>query len=219
MAWNASLMHRNQYLAEMGVDVWVLRQEGARYLHAPSASPREDASPKRPAPQPATPRVAVPAAKSEPEVEAPRRQPRTPVSTEPVPEFHLCFMNYSAISLVFNVPMGAESLPASLSRFGEDVALAYSGDSQGAVSALKWPMVRSTHIDQSEGAARIVLGQRVAKCATHVVVFGKSTASWLGEPSGHSLLIVDEVESYLTVPGEKRALWGKLLEFRKEAGI
>ncbi|HKI73102.1 MAG TPA: hypothetical protein VJ998_00545, partial [Pseudomonadales bacterium] len=178
---------KNQYLREMGVDVWVLRKRAMPQVVA--AEPVRELAPAKTSP-------------------APQAVPR---NTAPAPEFHLCFMTWPEVSLVFSLPLDADVIDTAHRRFAEDVGIALRVTGDAAIGAVRWPMVRSAHIDQSESAARAVMRQRVEQCAERVVVFGEAAADWLGDTLTRQVVAARDMDSYIAEPLAKRELWQSLL--------
>lgn len=189
---------KNQYLREMGVDVWVPRTR----------------NPLIPRPV-KTGQAVTPEERAIPATETPEPRPAAKAAAPAADPFHLCFITYRDMSLVFSVPVGVTSLPESLRRFADDIALACLVDRPEPVIAnLRWPMVQSTHIDQSDEAATAVVAQRLGKCGRRVLLFGDKAASYEKHCRGETLKL-DEIESYQAVPLSKRELWQTLQAFRK----
>ena len=182
------LTKRNQYLREMGIDVWVERGQ-ARPATAPVDAPVEAANDTAPARE--QPASAVPA----------------PTDSAPPPVFHLCFATYGGLSLIFSVPQDSNSLPENLRRFADDIASALQVSDKPVINALRWPLVRSAEIDQSAEAARTVLDDRLSRCAPLRVVFGETAKQWAGQGDD---ICVPDIGGYLEQPLTKRELWRKL---------
>lgn len=181
----------NQYLAEMGVEVWVLRRKIAG---TPAMMPTLQAETPTPA----------------------GGNPSPAGDVAPIPKFHLCFMTTPQVSLVFSVSAEADAVPRPLHRFAEDVLLAL-GAASPAVATVRWPMVQSAHIDQSEHAARVVLRQRLEHCAPYLVIFGNEAANRVRDLSQRPGIELDDIQSYLEAPLTKRTLWQRLLEVKPGA--
>lgn len=185
-----------RYLKEMGIDVWVRRGRARSVTSAPA---QEATAPPQPAPGGNERRAAPP----------PQVKPET------APTFHLCFMTYGDLSLVISVPHDATTLPASMRRFADDMALALSLEPNPVVTALRWPMVQSEHIDQSPAAAAAVIEQRLAGCGPSLLLFGRDVERLVGElATDRRCLVVDDLSAYLREPLEKRDLWKTLEAFR-----
>ncbi len=166
---------RNQYLRQMGIDVWVLREDGGL------------------SGQPVGTAAALPA-----------------TDTASSPRFHLCLATYDDLSLIFEVPFEAATLPAELRRLADDIALACGRSRKPAVQSLRWPMVKSPGFDQSASMARTALAERVASCGPFRLVFGKSVLAWLADGD---IRVADEIGDYLKQPLRKRQLYGVLKEW------
>lgn len=222
---------KNQYLREMGVDVWLLRSQlpalssalssapspaGGDTLRTPDSVHRhqrgqaEIQSPRPPAK--ALGKALGPAPGPAP---GSRRQPKVSKTPAPIPEFHLCFATYSnGLSLVFSVPLSASALPDQYRRFTDDVALAFANPGQidSQVTSLRWPMVQASHIEQSETEARLIVAQRIEKCADKLVLFGQAPARFV--PDSGTSINAEEIESYFNEPLRKRDLWRALRALR-----
>jgi hypothetical protein len=182
---------KNQYLGEMGIDVWVLRSKSTGRTVVPSTSP------------------AMPEQQSEATDEATDH-------AQKIPNFHLCFMTSPAVSLVFSIPADAETVPARLHRFAADVLLALSGDSKASIGTVHWPMVQSQHIDQTEHAARAVLRRRLEHCAPLVMVFGVEAQRWIDDVSPRRSVALSDMGTYLAEPSTKRDLWQSVMAVKAE---
>jgi len=98
----------------------------------------------------------------------------------PSPEFLFCFLDYvpeagEGVTLVFSLPYETQSLPREARQFSDDVARALFGKSVNpVVGDLRWPMVRSTHIAQTESEAKTVVVDRVRRCQSKLILFGET---------------------------------------------
>lgn len=183
-----------RYLEEMGIDVWVLRRRA------------------RPVARDAVPEPEV-AAHGQSAPDAQER--RTVAPPGPTPNFHLCFMTYADLSLVISVPRDATTLPAPMRRFADDLASSLSREPNPVVTALRWPMVKSEHIDQSPAAAKAVIEQRLAACGPSILLFGRDAEQLVGETAAdRRYLVLDDVSVYLEEPLGKRELWKALKVLR-----
>jgi hypothetical protein len=115
---------------------------------------------------------------------------------------------------VFSVPLSASALPDQYRRFADDVALAFANPGQidSQVTSLRWPMVQASHIEQSEEEARLIVAQRIEKCADKLVLFGQAPARFV--PDGGTSINAEEIESYFSEPLRKRDLWRALRALR-----
>jgi hypothetical protein len=187
---------KNRYLREMGVDVWVPR--GSRAVAVPAtASP-----PGVTVPPTANTSLPVVADTAAPGVAPTARA------------FHLCFCTYPGVSLVFSIPFSETEPPPEYRRLADDLGLALVGAKESTMATLRWPMVQSVHIDQSEAAARQAVGQRLARCAAALILFGDDAFKY-GATGSPALRLVDLAE-YLRTPASKRQLWHALRAFRHE---
>lgn len=184
------LAKKNQYLREMGVDVWVLREGRQRQMAVPAES--------TPAAESAPPPAAAVSASTPKRVKMP---------VAPQPQFHLCFATYGDLSLVFSVPKTSSALPEPLRRFADDIARALGRQDTPAINALRWPLVQSADFDQSEAAARLVIGQRLSNCGKRRLIFGDEAAAWTRQGDE---MVVAEISTYLEDPITKRDLWQML---------
>ena len=94
------------------------------------------------------------------------------------PEFLFCFMDYvpeqgDGATFVFCLPYESQSLSREIRQFGDDVARGlFGGPLRPDVGELRWPMVRSAHIAQTELEAKAVVIDRVSRCQKNLIVFG-----------------------------------------------
>lgn len=187
---------RNQYLREMGIDVWVLRR-AKRPQQAPAA-----------APAPAETTVTeVSAAPADTHGATGRGTNPTASPTRQPPRFHLCFATYGDLSLIFSAPESSPTLPADLRHLADDIAMALGRKQEPAINALRWPLVKTAGIDQSEEAAKTVLAERMSRLADRRIVFGDVARQWAGRGDETT---VAEIERYLVEPLRKRELWQTL---------
>ncbi|MCB1691822.1 MAG: hypothetical protein KDI19_03600 [Pseudomonadales bacterium] len=193
---------RNQYLKEMGVDVWLLRGSRAIARPAPAAEQKV---------VPIAKTDAGPVRTGQVEVAPPARRQQPKVATGPVPAFQFCFMDYPGLSLVFEVPIEASSLPEPQRRFATDVVTAWRGASDPKITSFKWPMVKSQHVDQSESAAAAALAQRVRDAGQTMLLFGEIAAKWIEPSAGdRKVLKFPAMQVYFAEPARKRELWRTL---------
>jgi len=79
------------------------------------------------------------------------------------------------VTLVFSLPYETQSLPREARQFSDDVARALFGKSVNpVVGDLRWPLVRSTHIAQTESEAKTVVVDRVRRCQSKLILFGET---------------------------------------------
>ncbi|MBV1877954.1 MAG: DNA polymerase III subunit psi [Pseudomonadales bacterium] len=134
----------------------------------------------------------------------------------PVPQFYLCFLDYEGLSLLFSLPLTADTLPVNYRHFADDIYFALRGERAiPAVRELRWPMVQSAQISQTQADATDVVLQKLKRCAELVLVFGHQTASYCGDlpatrEDKKQLIIVEEVQTYFTQSGAKQSLWALL---------
>lgn len=201
---------RNTYLREMGIDVWVLRENvpdspvgierlGARHEIAVELAPpvalvqRAEAPASR---QPTAPTNQARSATKDavlPGRSASRASQPEPKETtiKPVgqaePEFLLCFMDYTVadedFSCVFYLPYSTRSLPIEVSRFADSIGAArFSQLTVPERSELRWPMVKAAHIAQSAAEAKQVVGAGINQRGRHVLVFGQAAFEYFDIP-------------------------------------
>lgn len=140
---------------------------------------------------------------------------------KPSPEFLFCFMDYipaqgNGVTLVFSLPYEAHSLPVEIRRFGDDVALGLFGQPiQPRVGELRWPMVKSMHIAQTELEARAVVIDRASRCQPDLIAFGDLAQNYLvGEappPGGRRVYPAGGYQDYCSI--DKAA--GASMDIRK----
>jgi len=153
-----------------------LRAIAAQLRNAESASPGSS--------------TAVPASTLSEQKEPEQKVPEAPVlaATAPSPEFLFCFLDYvpeagDGVTLVFSLPYQAQSLPGEVRQFSDDVARGLFGKSlRPGVGELRWPMVKSAHIAQTELEAKTVVVDRVSRCQRKLILFGETIQRYvLGE--------------------------------------
>ncbi len=119
-----------------------------------------------------------------------QKEPEAPALTAnaPSPEFLFCFLDYvpeagDGVTLVFSLPYQAQSLPGEVRQFSDDVARGLFGKSlRPGVGELRWPMVKSAHIAQTELEAKTVVVDRVSRCQCKLILFGETIQRYvLGE--------------------------------------
>ena len=198
---------RDAYMREMGIDVWVLRENvsdspvgierlGARDEIAAEVAPAVALVQRAEPPASRPPASSSYQAKSTIKDPIPGRsaspasQPKQ-TTTQPVgmvePEFLLCFMDYTVaeddFSCVFYLPYATRSLPVEVSRFADQIAAArFAQLTVPERSELRWPMVRAAHIAQSAVEAKQVVGSGISQRGRHVLVFGQSAYGYFDIP-------------------------------------
>ena len=136
------------------------------------------------------------------------------------PQFLICFLDYVNLSLVFSLPYETNALPSEHRHFGDDINFAVSGQrSIPKIRNLRWPMVQSAHIQQTEEDARQVVRQKLLQSHSRLFVFGRLALGYISEsPAGRDigdsieiggkhLLILEDVKHYFENPLDKRGLW------------
>lgn len=194
--------HTKLYLQEMGIEVWALREK----RRGPGAAP------VHPVAHATVPEVAAP-----PRAASASRPADMPAAQAPVPQFDLGFASGSHITLVFCLPKDTAGVGRRIRRLVADIMLALEGITDAPTSALSWPMVQARHIDQSADAARVVLRQRLERCAPYLLVFGDEPARWIDDLSSRRSTLVKDIRTYLEAPLTKRELWQHVLQVRAEA--
>lgn len=187
----------NQYLREMGIEVWVLREQ------RPSAPVSRATAPSRqPQPEPEintveqiTERQGYPA-----EVVA-------EVVGQKVPRFHFCFMHGEGVSLVYGLALDADPATHPSRRFAGDLLLALTGKPGQSMTPQRWPIVQSGLIDQTAAAAKVVLKQRIDQCGPLLLVFGDEASVWVEDTGDRQRIDLPELGRYLDEPLTKRDLW------------
>lgn len=155
---------KRQYLAAMGIDVWVPRVSGAVDIGV-----QEEASSATPLPDAAAPKSF---SQKKAERPAPRRKVAAP---PPAPAFSLALLHYGSVGLCLSLEAGGK-LPR---RFCDDVARAGRGDVENArFQQLDWPMLKSTSIDQSIDVAREVVARKFLWLPDRIFVFGEDVCDY-----------------------------------------
>ena len=96
------------------------------------------------------------------------------------PEFLFCFLDYVpgngiGVTLVFSLPPETQSLPIEVRQFGDDVAFSLLGSLlRPNIGELRWPMVKSAHISQTELDAKAVVVDKVSRCQRNLILFGET---------------------------------------------
>jgi len=142
-----------------------------------------------------------------------------PVDVEQ-PTFLFCFLDYDSLSLIFSLDVSHDTLPPNIRQFADDVNFALNPGKRRIpkIRDLRWPIVRASHIVQTEAEARTVVAQKLAQCCANVVVFGSLAAAYTTNPArdeqAGELLVVREVEHYFSEPAAKQDLWAQLKSLR-----
>jgi len=154
-------------------------------------------------------------------------------------EFLLYFMNYDAFTVVFALPYATAEMPATYPNFLDGISLSLLRERVSpSIRQLRWPIVKASHIDQSEHEARQIVrdslrqSQRQAKEPTQdlkpVLVFGQEAWRYLVEDSEKTAFHVGDTEQeasclFLALPTIdavsqdvtlKRQLWRQLSPVR-----
>lgn len=197
---------RHQYLKEMGIDVWLLR-DGFAAGGDEAGSGNDPAKTKSPAAPQSVPLPAVshPGFTGASSARTAATHPAAPGQVPP--RFNLCFCHYERLSLCFSLPEAAEGLDAGLRRFSDDIALALGISAAPRISALSWPMVDAPHLDQSEQAAGAVIRQRMQQAGDIHLLFGATVERWVGSYCQGQQVLLEDIATYLAKPQEKRSLW------------
>ncbi len=159
-----------------------------------------------------------------------------PMSSEketvaPSPEFLFCFLDYvpaasEGVTLVFSLPYKSQSLPLDVRQFSDDIARVIFGESVSPlVGELRWPLVRSAHIVQTELEARAVVLDRVKRCQRKLILFGETIQGYIVDEHGiarHEVYKALDYAQYWAAPrpenessvSPKYALWRLVGEVR-----
>lgn len=211
-----TLTRKRQYLDAMGIDVWSIRPAIPDTPPAVSgASPLPDL-------------VRAIGADREPEKQ--KRQPaeRATVSSQPVtgkaetPRFRFALLHYGSLGICISLGE-TDKLPR---RFCDDLARTMDGNvDELRYHELTWPMLNTAGIDQSVGAAKEVVTQKLKTLPTRVLVIGEEVADYFG-PLQEAAVTPRSVgsQSFLLIPGMaktaesadiKRRLFESLQAWRK----
>jgi hypothetical protein len=184
---------RTAYLREMGIDVWVLRENVAADGGALSRLSTQAPAPERvPAWGPASPSKFVQPVSALAVKQSIPTEAATKTQAVAAPEFLMCLLDFSRdereLSCLFLLPYSATGLPPEINRFAADVAIAcLGGPCEPRRTDLRWPMVKSSHIAQSADDAKQVVIGKVKACGRDVLVFGSEALAYCGlEPSVES---------------------------------
>jgi len=153
---------------------------------------------------------------------------------DPSPEFLFCFMDYvpeqgDGVTLVFCLPFEAQSLPMETRQFGDDIARGLFGQPlRPDIGELRWPMVKSAHIAQTELEAKTVVIDRVGRCQKNLILFGSTVQhyvigdaeSLMGSKRVYRALSKEvycsgENSTVETIGQHKQQLWRLLKEVQK----
>lgn len=119
-----------------------------------------------------------------------RPKPPKTEAPPPSPEFLFCFLDYvpevgEGVTLVFSLPYETQSLPREVRQFSDDIGRALFGKSVNpVVGDLRWPLVRSTHIAQTESEAKTVVVDRVRRCQSKLILFGETIQHYVAGARG-----------------------------------
>jgi hypothetical protein len=189
---------QQQYLHQMGIEVWSLRDPVERDPVLRDAIDSEEQA------QP-----------------TPSSEPAQASAIQPVPEFHLCIYdddpdndNDGRICLVFQVPLKGGRQSADIRHLANDVCR-YLGFAPRIVD-FRWPMIRSSHLDQSGLVVRQVLEEKLASCADKLVLFGDVATQYVDERPRRRRLTVEDISGIVGQAGAKRRLWQTLNEFVRD---
>ncbi|MDG1205511.1 MAG: hypothetical protein P8N51_09075 [Pseudomonadales bacterium] len=254
-----------QYLTAMGIDIWQVR--AARAAIEPSEAEKVETSPVA-APASSANHAGQTRAGGvdskgsresllkqvsanvipEPPLSDVAERPLGQSLSQPLPvtpqtsvrlEFLLYFMNYDAFTVVFALPYATAEMPATYPNFLEGISLSLLRERVSpSIRQLRWPIVKASHIDQSEHEARQIVrdslrqSQRQAKEPTQdlkpVLVFGQEAWRYLVEDSEKTAFHVGDTEQeasclFLALPTIdavsqdvtlKRQLWRQLSPVR-----
>lgn len=133
------------------------------------------------------PQVAINTAKVKAvDVEAEVSLASTPLAKQNIPHFSLSIVRGNNILLIDDGLQGHIN-PAEYLQLLQNMLFALgAGSQQLAIDAFVWPMVKNSHVDQSETAARQTLDAFLAKQvqqlqARFIILMGDTPASYIGE--------------------------------------
>jgi hypothetical protein len=126
------------------------------------------------------------------------------------PEFLFCFLDYvpengAGVTLVFSLPHKTQSLPIEVRQFGDDVARSLLGGAHRPnIGELRWPMVKSAYIAQTELEAKAVVLDKVSRCQRNLILFGETSQHYvIGRSRPDVEVLLAPVAGFEQV-GEKR---------------
>ncbi|MFT6433500.1 MAG: hypothetical protein ACJAVI_001542 [Candidatus Azotimanducaceae bacterium] len=126
------------------------------------------------------------------------------------PEFLFCFLDYvpengKGVTLVFSLPHQTQSLPIEVRQFGDDVACSLLGGvHRPNIGELRWPMVKSAYIAQTELEAKAVVLDKVSRCQRNLILFGETSQHYvIGRSSPDAEVLLAPV-SVVEQVGEKQ---------------
>lgn len=206
------VLTRKQYLAAMGVDVWVSRPPKEEGITGPVPATRPEP------PIPASAALKVQARAPLPERSAPSQAAEGRAARqvpEEVPRFSFALLRYGSVGLCLSLA-NEEKLPR---RFCDDVARAAGGDVESAeFQQLNWPMVKSASLDQCLDAAREVVTHKFSQLPDRIFVFGHDVCAYhhpiaRGKPGevvrdgAKQYVLMAGASEVMASPAEKRRLW------------
>ncbi len=204
---------RNQYLAEMGIQVWLTRSARAPLAAGPTSEPAEPLDSLSPLDR-IRRSVAVPESTEPKMVET--EQPRVsstpaPVADSPAPQFSLVFAEFSDLVMLFEVDYSQDSLAPAQERLISDLGKALGRERQ-KITSLKWPMLDAAHVKQDQSAADQVIQARLKgslQGKQHLLVFGDLSRQCAERMSQDRIkqLAVEDLQQYLSEPLKKKTLW------------
>lgn len=211
-----TLTRKRQYLDAMGIDVWSIR-------------------PAMPEPAPVTTGVSplpdlVKAIGTDPEPrkqttesrQKPTQRPDPVPADAETPHFRFALLHYGSLGICLSLGE-SDKFPR---RFCDDLARTMDGDVEGLkYHELRWPMLNTAGIDQSIGAAKEVVTQKLKTLPAKVLVIGEDVADYFG-PLQEATEMPRTVgsQSFLLIPGMaktaasadiKRSLFESLQAWRK----
>ena len=184
---------KHQYLAEMGIQVWVTRSERVPVSAAPTSVQAESLDGLSPLDR-IRQSVAVPVPTETTPVEnleAPAVEPAASVQQAPAPRFNLVFAKFNNLVMLFEVGYQQDSLAPAQERLISDLGKAL-GRGRQKITSLKWPMLDAAHVKQDQSAADQVIQARLngsLKGKQHLLLFGdlpRQYAERLGQEIGRA---------------------------------
>lgn len=146
--------------------------------------------------------------------------------TGPAPEaprFSLAFLHYETVGLCLSLDPDEEEIPR---RFCDDIARSMDGNLDGArFQKLDWPMVKTAAFDQSIGAAREVVAEKLNIMPPVVFMFGEDLKEYFAPLShqdvgsvtnieGRTVALFERSREVMTSAARKASLWRVVSDLR-----
>lgn len=213
------MLSTRQYLQAMGIDVWERRELRQRRPVLAGTPVADESSTAQEPSRRTVNRITEPreTTRETTDVPAANSQP-----APAVPRFRLGLYHYDSVGLCIFLGEHDE-LPR---RLCDDVARIMGGDVEKLrFQELKWPMLETAGIDQSEHAAREVVTQKFRTLPDNLLVFGAGIANYFHPISSlthmtparvgtQTMLLVNDLQVFMTSAQEKRNLLRILHQWR-----